>query len=319
VLARIASMEEMIRPLVPLADTITNLEATITDQGRDQTSLHVALTWLEATVRDLGRANANNQGRHRAPGTDDEDAGDDIAPSTHKLEFPKFDGSGDPLPGLNRCERYFRVRCTPDHKRVAYAAFHLLDDTQLCFHRLELNCGQPDWNCFIQLVNARFGPPLTDSPIGELTMLRRTGSVNDYCNRFMALSYRDLTLTETQQVQLFITGLGNPLRTDVALMQPRTLADAVVFARAYEQRGVITASTTTPTRAPSRSFEKTAGATPVQSVASSGASSPAAPPSRRPHSSYRRWRSRNVGSRALVSAAMTSTHRTTARSASNYL
>jgi hypothetical protein len=312
-------MEEMIRPLVPLADTITNLEATITDQGRDQTSLHVALTWLEATVRDLGRANANNQGRHRAPGTDDEDAGDDIAPSTHKLEFPKFDGSGDPLPGLNRCERYFRVRCTPDHKRVAYAAFHLLDDTQLCFHRLELNCGQPDWNCFIQLVNARFRPPLTDSPIGELTMLRRTGSVNDYCNRFMALSYRDLTLTETQQVQLFITGLANPLRTDVALMQPRTLADAVVFARAYEQRGVITASTTTPTRAPSRSFEKTAGATPVQSVASSGASSPAAPPSRRPHSSYRRWRSRNVGSRALVSAAMTSTHRTTARSASNYL
>jgi len=26
----------------------------------------------------------------------------------HKLEFPTFDGIGDPLPFLNRCEHYFR-------------------------------------------------------------------------------------------------------------------------------------------------------------------------------------------------------------------
>jgi hypothetical protein len=172
VLARITSMEETIRPLVPLADTTANLEATVADQGRDQTALHVTLTWLEATVCDLGRANANNQGRRRAPGTDDEDASDGIMPSTHKLEFPKFDGSSDPLPWLNRCERYFRVRRTPDHKRVAYAAFHLLDDVQLWFHRLELNGGQPDCNHFIQLVNAQFGLPLTDSPICAFTMLQ---------------------------------------------------------------------------------------------------------------------------------------------------
>jgi hypothetical protein len=26
----------------------------------------------------------------------------------HKLDFPTFDGGGDPLPFLNRCEQYFR-------------------------------------------------------------------------------------------------------------------------------------------------------------------------------------------------------------------
>jgi hypothetical protein len=49
----------------------------------------------------------------------------------HKLEFPKFDRTGDPLPWLNRCERYFYVRHMPENKRVSLAAFYLLDDTQL--------------------------------------------------------------------------------------------------------------------------------------------------------------------------------------------
>jgi hypothetical protein len=87
-------------------------------------------------------------------------------------------------------------------------------------------------------VNARFGPPLTDSPVGALAMLRCSGSVDDYAKQFMALSCRDTSLTEPLQVQLFITGLGDPLRTDVALQQPASLDDAVIFARAYEQRNI---------------------------------------------------------------------------------
>jgi hypothetical protein len=49
---------------------------------------------------------------------------------------------------------------------------------------------------FIQLVNGRFGPPLTDNPIGELVMLQHKVSVDDYNTWFMALSCRDLSLTE---------------------------------------------------------------------------------------------------------------------------
>jgi hypothetical protein len=88
---------------------------------------------------------------------------------------------------------------------------------------------------FVQLVSSRFGPPLTDSPIGELAMLRRTSNVDEYYKRFIALSYRDTTLSEPQQIQLFITSLGDPLCMDVALQQPSSLDDAVIFAHAYEQ------------------------------------------------------------------------------------
>jgi hypothetical protein len=57
------------------------------------------------------------------------------------LEFPKFDGTGDPLSWLNHCERYFYVRCTPENKHVSLAAFYLLNNAQLWFNRLELNDG----------------------------------------------------------------------------------------------------------------------------------------------------------------------------------
>jgi hypothetical protein len=73
----------------------------------------------------------------------------------------------------------------PEHKRVAFAAFYLLDDVQLWFHRMELNDGHPTWPQFIQLVNARFGPPLTVSPIGEMAMLRYTRTVDKCSKRFI--------------------------------------------------------------------------------------------------------------------------------------
>jgi hypothetical protein len=63
---------------------------------------------------------------------------------------------------------------------MTFAAYYLLNDIQLCFHRMELNDGSPTWPQFVKLVNARFGPPLPDNPISELAMLRRTGSIDDY-------------------------------------------------------------------------------------------------------------------------------------------
>jgi hypothetical protein len=106
---------------------------------------------------------------------------------------------------------------------------------------------QPTWNRFVQMVNNHFGPPLTDSPIGDLAHLRCDGVVDDYCSKFMGLSCREPTLSKSFQVQLFIAGLSAALHADVELLQPATLDEAVKFTRAYEQRNNAMAKLSTGT------------------------------------------------------------------------
>jgi hypothetical protein len=78
------------------------------------------------------------------------------------------------------------------------SSFYLLDDAQVWYHRVELNGGPPSWNCFVQLVNTHFRSPLTESPI--LALLRWDGSIDEYCNKFMALSCHDPAISEEHQV-----------------------------------------------------------------------------------------------------------------------
>jgi hypothetical protein len=67
-------------------------------------------------------------------------------------------------------------------------------------------------------------------------MLQCTGTVDEFSKHFIALSCRDTSLSEAQQIQLFITGLGNDLCIEVVLQQPSSLGDATIFARANEKR-----------------------------------------------------------------------------------
>jgi hypothetical protein len=159
-------------------------------------------------------------------------------------------------------------------RRVAYASFYLTDDAQLWYHRLELNVVSPPWSRFVQLVNKWFRPPLTDSPISEIALLRCDGSVDDFAKCFMPLSCRDTTITEAHQVQLFLMGLGKPLRTDVALHRPPMLDDAIMLARAYEQRETTPSPSTPRQHSSSRARTNPTGYAIGAALATSAASSP---------------------------------------------
>jgi hypothetical protein len=71
-------------------------------------------------------------------------------------------------------------------------------------------------------------------PLFELAECRRTGSVEEYCNRFQALLPRAGRLDEIQRVQLFMGGLLPPLSHAVRLHNPDTLATAMSLARQVE-------------------------------------------------------------------------------------
>ncbi|KAM0891817.1 hypothetical protein ACQ4PT_026120 [Festuca glaucescens] len=116
--------------------------------------------------------------------------------------------------------------------------YHLIGvTTQQWYYQLERDEGILAWARFEEFVNMRFGPPIRSNILGELVSLRRTGSVEEYQRRFLALLCRvQPSLPQSQQVNLFTVGLLKPLRTDVEIQNPTSLQMAMSLARAYEQR-----------------------------------------------------------------------------------
>ena len=87
---------------------------------------------------------------------------------------------------------------------------------------------------FKDLLNLRFRPPLRSAPLFKLTECRRTGTVEEYSNRFQALLPRAGRLEEAQRVQLFTSGLLPPLSNAVRIHNPETLAATMSLARQVE-------------------------------------------------------------------------------------
>jgi hypothetical protein len=114
----------------------------------------------------------------------------------HKLLFPTFDGSEDPLPWLKLCDQFFRIQETPEAGKVFLATFYMSGDASQWYVLLERNHGQPSWPDFIKLVNQRFGPPLRSNPLGELIQLHRETTVVEYQSKFLALLARCDDLVE---------------------------------------------------------------------------------------------------------------------------
>ena len=77
----------------------------------------------------------------------------------------------------------------------------MTESAQLWYYKYEMNNGEPSWRDFVRLVQKRFGPTMTDTPLGSLALLRHAGKVVDYSNKFMHLACREAELSELQQVQ----------------------------------------------------------------------------------------------------------------------
>lgn len=89
-------------------------------------------------------------------------------------------------------------------------------------------------------LHMRFRKPLRSNPLGELVACRRSGTIVDYQDRFLALLTHAGPLTESQQVQLFIVGLAQHISIDVQLQGPQSLEITVSLAHAYERRDMVT-------------------------------------------------------------------------------
>lgn len=87
--------------------------------------------------------------------------------------------------------------------------------------------------------NRRFGPPIRDDILGELSKLRQTGYVEDYISQFKNLTAQTDDLTTKEEAHIFISGLKQYIAIDVKIQKLPGLSTVVHLARLYEQRNIV--------------------------------------------------------------------------------
>ncbi|XP_052876295.1 uncharacterized protein LOC128282166 [Gossypium arboreum] len=125
---------------------------------------------------------------------------------------------------------------TNEEDKVGLASFHLLGEAQLWFDQIEEEETNLDWERFRECCHVRFGPPMSNNPLGELANLRQIGTVEEYQRQFQSLQAKTTDLKPRQQVNLFIAGLVEELRIDIEMQQPGNLGVAMNMARTLERK-----------------------------------------------------------------------------------
>ena len=75
-------------------------------------TLNVAVNRLQTKALDLQQQDASSSSRPPP-------ASQPLAPITHKLRFPEYNGKEDPVPWLHKCEQFFRAYRTPETDKVS--------------------------------------------------------------------------------------------------------------------------------------------------------------------------------------------------------
>jgi hypothetical protein len=233
-----------------------DLKVTIEALTKHMETMQAAIQANATAIAAISTSSSSGSG----PRPDSGDHHQDRPPKYWRPEFPRFDGKGDPLPFINKCESFFQQQRIMPEERVWMASYNLHDVAHLWYLQLEEDEGRPTWARFKDLLNVRFGPPLRAAPLFELSSCRRSGTVEEYQDRFQALLPRAGRLEEDQKVQLFTGGLLPPLSLHVQMQHPQTLVAAMSLARQYE---LIDQYAAAPAKSPGRGALPSQGTRPV--------------------------------------------------------
>jgi hypothetical protein len=115
---KVIAMEDGLNAVSMKMSTVDDEVAAVkADQGR----LHVAVNTVQSKHIDAG-ATSGTSGRD-VPASSI--GGAILNAASHKLRFPKYDGSGDLLPWLHRCDQLFSATRTAEVEKVWLAAFYM--------------------------------------------------------------------------------------------------------------------------------------------------------------------------------------------------
>jgi hypothetical protein len=136
----IANMSVQIEKLVVAFAGIQANQETL--QG-DHSCLTVAVNPLQSEKIGDMAASASDPHHGKSTSADNANAITHAAKHGHKLLFPTYDGTEDPLPWLNRCNQFFCIQEMSDAGKVFLASFYMSGEASQWFSLLERNQGKP--------------------------------------------------------------------------------------------------------------------------------------------------------------------------------
>ena len=92
-------------------------------------------------------------------------------PKIVKVDFPRYEGKGDPTIWLCKVEQFFELHEISAIEHVPLASFHLESEAHLWYQLLRQELSIVSWKDFKKELNSRYGPnPYLDF-VAELTRL----------------------------------------------------------------------------------------------------------------------------------------------------
>jgi hypothetical protein len=191
----LASTTDLQKRMVAQEDKLVTLSDKVSSLKVDQGWLHVTINNVQSKQLDKAATTGQTGVATEAekPNGDSSQAGGMASAllntAAHNLRFPKYDGTKDLLPWLNRCKQFFWATRTPNDEKVLLATFYIQGVVQQWYYRLERNQGTPTWARFTEVANVRLGPPSRSNPATPLA-----SCVTFACRGLSPTTWRPCTL-----------------------------------------------------------------------------------------------------------------------------
>ncbi|XP_019166953.1 PREDICTED: uncharacterized protein LOC109162723 [Ipomoea nil] len=156
----------------------------------------------------------------------------------YRYDFPPFDYD-QPRLWISRCERFILMSHIPKIEVMHVLYVNLTGRVWLWYEGYLTGIEGPFmWSHFAEAVCRRFGED-SGAVMEDFTILRHTGGVLDFTDKFEELRsqlvQKHPTLTDLYFLEAYIARLKPKLRCFVKTIQPKTLADAMWFAKQFEK------------------------------------------------------------------------------------
>lgn len=156
-----------------------------------------------------------------------------VLPKFVKLNFPKYNGEGDPITWISRYNRFFTLHCIHEKHKVYIVGDHLKGDAHIWFDLLMETQNKFRWPKLKEPINSQFSP-LYFMIFLDLTRLTQIGTVKEYHRRLLA---RVKDLTKEQKVSSYVISLKEYLTIEGTSRKTKWLEHANELRILFERKG----------------------------------------------------------------------------------